>query len=121
MHRQYRSEWFSVASKLLWEQTVMTWTPRTLAEFVAEGAATRGDAEALVTPTARLTYAEQHRAVRRAAKAMHALGVRKGDFVGILLGNDRDLGDAVLRAPRRSAPSPCRSTRASSRRSWRSA
>ena len=66
----------------------MTWTPRTLAEFVAERAADRADAEALVTPTARLTYAEQHRAVRRTAKAMHALGVRKGDFVGILMGND---------------------------------
>ena len=66
----------------------MTWTPRTLAEFVAERARDRADAEALVTPTARLTYAEQYRAVRRAAKAMHALGVRKGDFVGILMGND---------------------------------
>ena len=66
----------------------MTWTSRTLAEFVADRAATRGDAEALVTPTARLTYTDQHRAVRRAAKAMHALGVRHGDFVGILMGND---------------------------------
>ena len=54
-------------------------------DFVAERAAR--DAEALVTPTARLSYADQHRAVRRAAKAMHALGVRQGDFVGILLGN----------------------------------
>ena len=66
----------------------MTWTPRTLAEFVAERARDRADAEALVTPTARLTYAEQYRAVRRTAKAMHALGVRQGDFVGILMGND---------------------------------
>ena len=65
----------------------MNWKPRTLHEFVAERAATRGHAEALVTPTARLTYVDQHRAVRRAAKAMHALGVRHGDFVGILLGN----------------------------------
>ncbi len=66
----------------------MTWTPRSLYEFVAERAATRGDAEALVTATARLTYSDQHRAVRRAAKAMHTLGVRHGDFVGILLGNN---------------------------------
>jgi fatty-acyl-CoA synthase len=65
----------------------MTWTPRTLYNFVAEQAAGRGDAEALVTPTARLTYADQHRTVRRAAKAMHALGIRHGDFVGVLLGN----------------------------------
>jgi fatty-acyl-CoA synthase len=66
----------------------MSWIPKTLYAFVSERAQTRGDAEALVTPTARLTYREQHQAVRRAAKAMHALGIRRGDFVGILMGND---------------------------------
>ena len=66
----------------------MSWTPKTLYEFVSERAGTRGDAEALVTPTARLSYRDQHQAVRRAAKAMHALGVKRGDFVGILMGND---------------------------------
>jgi fatty-acyl-CoA synthase len=66
----------------------MSWTPRTLYEFVNKRAQTRGDTEALVTPTARLTYREQHQAVRRAAKAMHSLGVKRGDFVGILMGND---------------------------------
>jgi len=66
----------------------MSWTPRTLYAFVSERAQTRGDAEALVTATARLTYREQHQAVRRTAKAMHALGVRRNDFVGILMGND---------------------------------
>jgi fatty-acyl-CoA synthase len=67
---------------------VMSWVPKTLYAFVNERAQTRGGAEALVTPTARLTYREQHQAMRRAAKAMHALGVRRGDFVGILMGND---------------------------------
>jgi fatty-acyl-CoA synthase len=66
----------------------MSWTPRTLYQFVAERAEARGDAEALVTPTARLNYRDQFAAVRRAAKAMHALGIRRGDFVGILNGND---------------------------------
>src|SRR5262245_39206906 len=66
----------------------MSWTPRTLDQFVSDRAAARGDAEALVTPTARISYREQHERVRRTAKAMHALGVRRGDFVGILLGND---------------------------------
>ena len=66
----------------------MSWTPRPLAEFVAERARTRGDAEALVTATARWSYRAQADAVRRAAKAMHALGIRRGDFVGILMGND---------------------------------
>jgi fatty-acyl-CoA synthase len=66
----------------------MSWTPKTLYDLVRERAETRDDAEALVTPTARLTFREQHRAVRRAAKAMHALGVGRGDFVGILMGNN---------------------------------
>ena len=66
----------------------MTWTPRTLAEFVAEGAATRGDRRGAgdaeragsLMPNRIAPYAAP-------AKAMHALGIRKGDFVGILLGN----------------------------------
>jgi fatty-acyl-CoA synthase len=66
----------------------MSWTPRTLYQFVSERAATRGEAEALVTATARLRYRDQLVAVRRATKALHALGVRHGDFVGILMGND---------------------------------
>jgi fatty-acyl-CoA synthase len=66
----------------------MSWAPQTLYEVLAERAATRGDAEALVTASARLSYRDLDAAVRRAAKAMHALGVRRGDFVGILMGND---------------------------------
>jgi len=66
----------------------MSWTPRTLYQFVAERAEAHGAAEALVTPTARISYREQHERVRRAAKAMHALGICRGDFVGILNGND---------------------------------
>ncbi len=67
----------------------MSWIPKTLYAFVSERAETRGDAEALVTTTARLTYRDQHQAVRRAAKAMHALGVKRGDFVGILWATTR--------------------------------
>jgi fatty-acyl-CoA synthase len=66
----------------------MNWAPQTLYEVVAERAATRGDAEALVTASARLSYRDLDAAVRRTAKAMHALGLRRGDFVGILMGND---------------------------------
>jgi len=65
----------------------MSWTPTPLYAFVAERANTRGDAQALVTTTARLNYRDQRAAVRRAAKAMYALGVRRGDFIGILMGN----------------------------------
>jgi fatty-acyl-CoA synthase len=66
----------------------MSWTPQTLYQFVSDSAVTRGEAEAVVTATARLSYRAQLAAVRRAAKALHALGVRHGDFVGILMGND---------------------------------
>jgi fatty-acyl-CoA synthase len=66
----------------------MSWTPQTLYQVLAARAQTRGSAEALVTASARLSYAEQHRQVWRATKALHALGVRRGDFVGILMGND---------------------------------
>ena len=78
------------ASRARHEAVDTSWTPRTLAELVAERARTRGDAEALVTATARWSYRAQHDAVRRTAKAMHALGVRRGDFVGILMGNDEN-------------------------------
>jgi fatty-acyl-CoA synthase len=64
---------------------VSGWTPKTLGDFLA--AAPR-DAEALVTPGARLTYGELLQRARDAAGGMHALGLRKGDHVAILMGND---------------------------------
>jgi fatty-acyl-CoA synthase len=66
-------------------QGVSAWQPKTLGEFLA--AAPR-DAEALVTPTARLTYGELVQRAKDAAGSMHALGLRKGDHVAILMGND---------------------------------
>ena len=73
----------------------MNWTPKTLYQFVAERAHTRGEAEALVTATARLNYRDQRAAVRRAAKAMSARGAawrfrRHSDR------QRRNLGHAVL-------------------------
>ncbi|MGH8688218.1 MAG: AMP-binding protein [Burkholderiales bacterium] len=59
--------------------------PRTLGEFLAAAPA---DAEALVTPTRRLTWGELREAARRIARAMHGMGIRKGDHVAILMGND---------------------------------
>ena len=59
--------------------------PRALGEFLAAAPA---HAEALVTPTRRLTWGELHQAARRVARAMHATGIRKGDHVAILMGND---------------------------------
>jgi fatty-acyl-CoA synthase len=64
---------------------VSAWRPRTLGDFLA--AAPR-DAEALVTPTARLSYGELLQRAKETAGGMHALGLRKGDHVAILMGND---------------------------------
>jgi fatty-acyl-CoA synthase len=61
------------------------WTPRTLGEFLA---AQEPGAEALVTATARLSYGELLARAREAAGGLHALGLRKGDHVGLLMGND---------------------------------
>ncbi|MDA1117803.1 MAG: AMP-binding protein [Proteobacteria bacterium] len=66
-------------------EAVSAWTPRTLGEFLA---AQKPDAAALVTATARLTYAELLQRARDAAGGMHALGLRKGDHVALLMGND---------------------------------
>ncbi|RAI45851.1 AMP-binding protein [Rhodoplanes roseus] len=60
----------------------------TLADALARNAARHGDAEALVTATARLTWRALDADVRRAARALLAMGVRKGDHVGLLFGND---------------------------------
>jgi fatty-acyl-CoA synthase len=64
---------------------VSDWTPRTLGAFLA--AAPR-DAEALVTPTRRLTYGQLDESALRVARAMQALGLKKGDHAAILMGND---------------------------------
>ncbi len=61
------------------------WTPKTLGEVLA---AQRRGAQALVTPTRRLRYGELLQAAQSVARAMHGLGLRKGDHAAILMGND---------------------------------
>src|SRR5688572_12576106 len=46
------------------------------------------DAEALVTVNGRFSYGELKEKAKQAAGALQALGIRKGDHVGILMGND---------------------------------
>lgn len=64
------------------------WQPRTLGNFLANVGMTRGGDEALVTPTVRLTHAGLAVEAHRVARALLALGVARGDFVGLLMGND---------------------------------
>src|ERR1700709_1034136 len=75
-----------------------SWVPKTRCTCVAERAETRADAQVLVTTTARLNYSDQHAAVRRTAKAMHALGVRRGDFGEVLMGTDDTWGPRIYAA-----------------------
>ena len=60
----------------------MTWVLR---DFLEKHASPR---EALVTVSSRLTYEQLHEEARRTAGAMQALGLKKGDHVAILMGND---------------------------------
>ena len=62
----------------------MIWRPRTLGEFLLEPESFR---EALVTPLGRLTYQELREKAEKAAGAMQALGIGRGDRVAILMPN----------------------------------
>ena len=62
--------------------------PRTLRSFIEDNAATRGAREALVTDTERLTHAAIDEEARDVARSLLALGLRKGDHIGVLMGND---------------------------------
>ena len=62
-------------------------TSRTIPRLLDEMAARFGAREALVGGGQRYAYASLREAVRAFAKGLHALGVRKGDKVAILMGN----------------------------------
>ena len=65
-----------------------TWQPRVLREVLAVSVAARGTHDALVTDSARLSWTELHAKSLEAARALHALGVRPGEHIGILMGNN---------------------------------
>ena len=60
---------------------------RTIPDLIDELAAKFPDREALVGSGQRYTYRELHADARRLARGLHALGVRGGDKVAILMGN----------------------------------
>ena len=66
----------------------MTWEPKTLGQVLARQAAERGKQEAIVTPERRITYEDLYLRAGSAACTLHSLGIRRGDHVGILMGND---------------------------------
>src|SRR5687767_7787224 len=66
----------------------LSWPAQTLGEVLARQARERGDAEALVTLDGRFSYSDLHRKASAAACRMQSFGVKKGNHVGILMGND---------------------------------
>jgi fatty-acyl-CoA synthase len=65
----------------------VSWQPKTLGAFLGER---DGSQPAVVTGTARLSYSELKAKAEQCAGAMQALGIGKGDKVGILLPNGED-------------------------------
>jgi fatty-acyl-CoA synthase len=63
----------------------VSWPAQTLGQVLESRA---GHAEALVTASGRFTYGDLFVKAKAAAGSMQALGVRRGDHVGILMGND---------------------------------
>jgi len=59
----------------------------TIAAMLSRTAGQFGTQEAYVGPGERITWAQIAEGARRTAAALHVAGVRKGDHVGILLGN----------------------------------
>lgn len=66
----------------------MSWKAATLGQVLLRQSSERGPAEALVTDKVRLTYPQLAADAQSVAAGMHAMGLRRGDHVGILMGND---------------------------------
>src|SRR6185295_1212588 len=62
----------------------VTWQPKVLGDFLQERI---GSSEALVTPSARLSYEDLFAKAKQAAGSMQAQGIGRGDPVAILLTN----------------------------------
>jgi fatty-acyl-CoA synthase len=67
---------------------VLSWKAQTLGEVLERQARERGGAEALVTQTGRFTYQDLFDRAKSVAGGMQAMGIGRGDHVGILMGND---------------------------------
>ncbi len=63
---------------------------RTVAGLMDEMAERYPDQEFIVYGDERLTYAQFRERTRELAKGLHQLGIRNGDHVGLLMGNQTD-------------------------------
>ena len=64
------------------------WQARVLGEVLQASVLARGPHDALVTDRMRHSWDDLLKKSRRTARALHALGVRRGDHIGILMGNN---------------------------------
>ena len=64
------------------------WAPAVLRAVIESTAAAHGVHEALVTGSKRFSYAELYANSLQRAQSLHALGIRRGDHIGILMGNN---------------------------------
>ena len=65
----------------------MNWQPQVLREVLETSASARSTHDALVTDRNRFSYADLNANSLKRAQALHALGIRRGDHIGILMGN----------------------------------
>jgi acyl-CoA synthetase (AMP-forming)/AMP-acid ligase II len=75
----------------------------TLPDLLARAAVRSPEADAIVFPSRRLSYAELDTRATEVARSLHSMGIRKGDHVGILMANSLEyvelfLGIALLGA-----------------------
>ena len=63
------------------------WRPAVLREVIARSSVAHSAHEALITDRNRFSYADLYANSLKRAQALHALGIRKGDHIGILMGN----------------------------------
>jgi fatty-acyl-CoA synthase len=66
----------------------VSWQAQTLGQVLESRAGERAEAQALVTLNGRLSYQQLDERAKRAAGAMQSLDIKRGDHVGILMGND---------------------------------
>jgi fatty-acyl-CoA synthase len=68
----------------------------TVGDLLLQAAEQWPDDEAVVFPERRVTYAELAEGSWRVARGLHALGVRRGDHVGVLMPNCVELVEAIF-------------------------
>ena len=76
------------------------------AEVLLRGASRHPDRDCIVVGDERVTYAELEAQARRVGRSLIALGIERGDRVGILMANGLDFTDLLFGCLLYTSPSP---------------